>query len=237
MPDLIKTERVADSELARPKKSNKIKKYKKSQELKGVKLYVLLWLLMWKDLNSGPTIPVDSECKLAVTPSPPISNWELKFNPDYNLGLDIPNWKSKEKLPTGWKFSLHKDTHKKLNKRQEIQNGNITEHKPDLCFISEANLWEGTAPHEMNIIGHRIMLPNTMGNYRHARIVLLIRDGINVVKLNQFMYCHTATIWVKIGQSKNNCIRVWGIYREHLILGQGQTDSSRLVIQRQQEDR
>ena len=82
------------------------------------------------------------------------------------------------------------ETHKKRNKLQKIRNGNrveqlkiihwnlgsklwcnklediellLTEFKPDLCYISEANLWNGLDHHEREILGHEIIYPNTMG--------------------------------------------------------------------------
>ena len=81
------------------------------------------------------------------------------------------------------------ETHKKMNKLQKIRNGNrveqlkiihwnlgsklwcnklediellLTEFKPDLCYISEANLWNGLDYHEREILGHEIIYPNTM---------------------------------------------------------------------------
>ena len=50
----------------------------------------------------------------------------------------------------------------------------LEEHRPDLCFVSEANLWEDHAPQERELVGHRLILPNTMRKLKHSRIVLIV---------------------------------------------------------------
>ena len=54
----------------------------------------------------------------------------------------------------------------------------LSEQKLDLCFIMEVNLWEGCGSHEKGIPGHWLNMPNTVGTLHHARIVLVVRDGI-----------------------------------------------------------
>ena len=148
---------------------------------------------------------------------------------------------------TGWSMQeRHLMTHKLWNRIQRAMNGNrvnqlkivhwnvgprlwknklddiealLTEFTPDLCFISEANLWQGTMAHEMEIPGHTMILPDTMSSLKHARIVLLVRDGINVEKIHHLMDPQVATIWVKAGFSKKHALRIGGIYREHHQLG------------------
>ena len=156
------------------------------------------------------------------------------------------------------------ETHKKMNKLQKIRNGNrveqlkiihwnlgsklwcnklediellLNEFKPDLCYISEANLWNGLDHHEREILGHEIIYPNTMERLGHARIILLVREGISVVKLNQYMESDTATIWVRVGSSKKKNIIVGGIYRQHRVLGVTDKEASRLELKLEQEER
>ena len=156
------------------------------------------------------------------------------------------------------------ETHKKMNKLQKIRNGNrveqlkiihwnlgsklwcnklediellLSEFKPDLCYISEANLWNGLDHHEREILGHEIIYPNTMERLGHARIILLVREGISVVKLNQYMESDTATIWVRVGSSRKKSIIVGGIYRQHRVLGVTDKEASRLELKLEQEER
>ena len=60
------------------------------------------------------------------------------------------------------------------NKTEEIELL-LSEKQPDLCFITEANLWENTENHLIAIPGYDIILPNTMKKLGHARIVLLAK--------------------------------------------------------------
>ena len=190
-------------------------------------------------------------------------HWKVKV--DWKLKHYLPHiFSLEEVLPMHWKLVQFLQTHKKLNKLQQIKNGNrcnqlkiihwnggprqwknklvelealLIEHKPDLCYITEANLWAGLESHEMEIPGHSLVMPNTMGTLNHARIVLIVRDGLNVMKLNQYMDTFTATIWVKVGTSRRNSVKVGGIYRELRQLGQGDMTASNQEVMRKQEQR
>ena len=122
------------------------------------------------------------------------------------------------------------------NKIEEIEVL-LTEKQPDLYFITEANLWANVEDHEKAIPGHNIILPNTMARLGHARIVLLVKNHINVQKLNQFMNDDISTIWVRVGDSKKNSVVVGGIYREHQILGEGDDNTNWIEKLRRQEER
>ena len=87
------------------------------------------------------------------------------------------------------------------NKLLDIENF-CTDKKPDLCFISEANLWEDVEISDRVIPGHYLVLPNTMRTLKHARLVLVVRNGLSVQVLTKEMDTDTATIWVKIGSKK-----------------------------------
>ena len=181
------------------------------------------------------------------------------YNRKFNEG-----WKTSGILPHHWENILFLESNKLKNRKQKMKNGNrkesykiihwnlgakrwnkklteiellLSEQKPDLCFISEANMWEGLAPHETEIDGHFLVLPNTLITQHHARLVLIVRNGINVTKLNQFMDSNSATIWVQLGNTKKNSVRIGGIYREHTILGQTDKNMTQQELQRLQEER
>ena len=157
-----------------------------------------------------------------------------------------------------------KPSHKNLNKLQQMKNGNskgqlkvihwnlgsrmwknkreeiellLEEYKPDLCFISEANIWQGIESHDLEINDHKLIFPNTMDTIKHARIMLIVKQEIEVEKLNKFMDGNTATIWVRVGKSKKKSLVIGGIYREHNQMGTGGRAASRDVQQREQETR
>ena len=56
-------------------------------------------------------------------------------------------------------------------------------HSPDLCYVSEANLWANVDTDERNIPGYSIYLPNTMTQLGHVRILLLAKNDL---KIHQF---------------------------------------------------
>ena len=122
------------------------------------------------------------------------------------------------------------------NKLLEIQSL-LNEYKPDLCYVTEANLWEGCDPVDMEIPGHWLILPNTLSTLHHARIVLIVRNGITVEKLDNLMDDHLAVIWVKVGQARNKSVISGGIYREFKQYGTNDSDLSRQELLKVQEKR
>ena len=97
---------------------------------------------------------------------------------------------------------------KKWQNKLDIMELLLEEHKPDLCYIYEANLQAGLEEHEMSIPNHYLIVPNTMVTLGHARIVLIVREGFTVTKLDNLMDKTVATIWVKIGSGKKTSLQV-----------------------------
>ena len=56
----------------------------------------------------------------------------------------------------------------------------MNEKKPDLCYISEANLWDYMDDYERHITVYNLILPKSMSNLKHVRIVLLVQDNLEV---------------------------------------------------------
>ena len=108
---------------------------------------------------------------------------------------------------------------KPWRRKTDIIEALVLEKRPDLLFITEANLMLKTPEHERTIPGYEIILPQTMNKLKYARIILLVRQGMEVKVLNQYMPEDLATIWVKVGQQGRKPLVVGGIYREqHLLL-------------------
>ena len=133
------------------------------------------------------------------------------------LGVGVPDGGLER--PSKFKV-VHWNAGSKLweNKLDIIENL-LSDKKPDLCFISEANLWSHVPDYERVIPGHHLILPNTMISLNHARLVLIVRDGVNVHVLKEHMDPDIAAIWVKIASAKKHSVVVGGFYREHLQLG------------------
>ena len=113
----------------------------------------------------------------------------------------------------------------------------LEEHKPDACYISEANLWEDTPQHMRHIEGYRLIFPKTMITMKHSRLILLIKEDIDFELTEKLMDDENPTIWGRLGRNKKNSIQLGGIYREHRQLGITSPDATRLEIQMQQESR
>ena len=122
-----------------------------------------------------------------------------------------------------------------VNKKLELENL-LEEQKPDLLFLSEANLGDDVPIENRRLEGHKIILPLTMQRLGYARIVLIVKQELEVEPLDDLMDHETASIWVKLGERKN-CIVVGGLYSEFRQPRITAKDANRMEIQRQQENR
>ena len=96
------------------------------------------------------------------------------------------------------------------------------EIKPDLLFVTEANLYQGTPDHEMQIPGYELVLPKSMETLGYSRIVLLVKNGLKIHVLDQHMENYLTEIWVRVGNSRRSPTHIGGIYHEHRLLCQPQ---------------
>ena len=270
-PDLIQTECVTDSGLARQKKLTERKKYKtqtnKMNLIKLIRKKLIVWLCI-SLLSLDPCTYTGSHlvqpCSSVI-----ISDNTVHRSVDINSvtisegTMDTPLLKNGKMI--SWKSRKFLISSKILNRLKKSENGNgkwtnikilhwnagsrhwnnkivemetlLLEKKPDLCFISEANLWDYLEEEERYVQGYRIILPKTMDRCGHARIALLAREGLNVHLMEEYMESDTAAIWIKIGTTKKSQIAIGGIYRQHRILGVTDKDATWLEIQSEQEER
>ena len=98
-------------------------------------------------------------------------------------------------------------------------------------------MWNNLQDHEMVIPGHKLILPLTNQTMNHSRIVLIAKMELNVSIQTEYMDNSTATVWVKVGNSRNSSIIIEGIYREHQQLGLTDPNATHMEIQREQEKR
>ena len=120
------------------------------------------------------------------------------------------------------------------NKLIEVE-GLLAEYNPEICFISEANLWTSLDVGDRHIPGYNIHLPNTMEHLGHARLVLLTKVDLDVQVIPVTNDNEAAMLWVKVGTGRNNSILVGGIYRQHQLLGRANENLTSLQLQREQE--
>ena len=96
----------------------------------------------------------------------------------------------------------------------------ILERDPDILVIMEANLMNETSEEERNIQGYEMILPLTMETLGYARVVMLIREGINYKVLDKCMDNRLACIYIQLGIPGRKSLNIGGIYREHHLLKQ-----------------
>ena len=93
----------------------------------------------------------------------------------------------------------------------------LSEKSPDLFLISEANLQIETTIEERNIEGYSLITPKTMITYGVARLVALVKDGVQLKVRSDWMEDDTASIWFEINRPGKRKLVVGAIYREHTL--------------------
>ena len=74
----------------------------------------------------------------------------------------------------------------------------ISQYKPDIFLISEANLKMGLSDFEKDISGYKITVPLSADRHGLARLVMLSKDELEVKLLRKYMDETVASIWIKI---------------------------------------
>ena len=102
----------------------------------------------------------------------------------------------------------------------------ILQFTPDIFIISEANMKMCLKDEEKNITGYSMVLPLSADKHGLARVVMLIRDGVNVKIQKHYMDRVVAAIWIKIGAAGRKPMNICGVYREHKFIYDGAPDDS-----------
>ena len=110
-------------------------------------------------------------------------------------------------------------------KKDEIE-AVILEYRPDIFLITEANMSMSLTETERNIPGYNLLLPRTIEDKKVARIVMLVREDIEVKVLTQYMDTQVASIWIKVITNGTRSVIFGGIYWEHCYIGLEQEDDS-----------
>ena len=155
--------------------------------------------------------------------SPPHYQWSLaarirnnlkrSTNGNIHSNVNIIHWNSGNK--------------KWVNKRNEISQI-LMDLKPDIMFVSEANIFVEDQDHEICIPGYELLTSNSLETLGYTRMAALIKDKINVEIQTQWMCQNVASIWLKLCKQGGKKIFICGIYMEHKLLRQpppNETDS------------
>ena len=103
------------------------------------------------------------------------------------------------------------------NKKTEIE-ALILDKSPDLLYISEANLMDTLQDFERQRDGYTLHLPSTMQKHRYARLVLLVKDGVDVIIHNDLMHEYIAVMWVSVKNGRRKLMKIGGINCKHKLL-------------------
>ena len=77
------------------------------------------------------------------------------------------------------------------------------------------------------------MLPKTMDNLKNCRIAALVKNGIEVKQLDQFMNNTVAIIWLKISSRGRKTIHLGAIYREHKCIKQPEPNITGNIVEQE----
>ena len=202
IPDLIQTECVPDSWLACPKNKNKLnRKKRKKRDCTNVTIAIVDKLT--RSTEAAP-VPISPPPPQLHSPGNKIRNKNVKMVNGKNT-LTISHWNLGAEL---WQ-----------NKQIAIQAA-VDTQKPDMLFISEANLHESTPVWETMITGYTIHKPLTVRVHNLSRLVLLVRDKVDVQIEECLMDSSITSFWIKIAQPGMKKILICGICREHQYLYQ-----------------
>ena len=80
----------------------------------------------------------------------------------------------------------------------------LLELSPDLFFVSESNLFSTTPEWEREIQGYKMIFPKSWRSAGYARIILLVKTGVDLHLLPEHMEEDLSAIWVRVGR-KTKC--------------------------------
>ena len=150
--------------------------------------------------------------------------------------------------PTYWQQNIKLQSKKAMNRAMHSLNGNrqvrnviqiahwnlgshnwqnkiteldalLQEATPDMLFVTEANLFESLPDYQRYVEGYQIYIPEAMmRKHGYARIVLLVREGLDVHIHEELMHEDISVIWTNLKCSNRRSWKIGGVYREHQLL-------------------
>ena len=98
-----------------------------------------------------------------------------------------------------------------INKRTEIHTI-IEDRRPDILFISEANIHIEDDQHNICIPGYNIIPSLSLEVLGYSRMVALVKDRINVTTVTQWMDPEVASVWLKVSKrSGKKTVHLWNL--------------------------
>ena len=102
----------------------------------------------------------------------------------------------------------------------------ILQYTPDIYIISEANLPRSLSEDERRIAGYNILTPPIPDNHNLYRLVVLVKDGMDVKVINELSDENLSALWLKTGTRGRRPMIIGAMYREFRYIHQKiQTES------------
>ena len=87
------------------------------------------------------------------------------YNGNIQMQLKVTHWNGGSRL---WE-----------NKIEELELL-LADSKPDICFVSESNLWKGLESHQVELTGHTLIYPKSFQYLNHARLMCIVREDLDI---------------------------------------------------------
>ena len=119
-----------------------------------------------------------------------------------------------------------------VNKAEEILYW-LFNKKPDVYIISEANVFSTNQDAELVTPGYSMIKTKSWSTLNHSRLVVLVRENLNITTEDKLMDDKISSVWMKISGRGVKTLHIGAIYREHTILQQPiPTDSETCQLER-----
>ena len=102
----------------------------------------------------------------------------------------------------------------------------IMQFSPDIFAISEAYMRTDLSEQQKQVTGYKMILPRTVELHNHARLVVLIKEEMEVEILHDLMDNQVAAVWIKVGGGGRKAMKIGLVYREHQYIWQQQENDS-----------
>ena len=213
-PDLIQTEPVPSSGLARQTNKNKLNE----KTLNYKRNYL-------SNVSIAQSVKHTNQTCLQPAPSySQISHFLSRKDRNKLIKSQNGNGTSRKSLTV-----IHWNMGSKYWQRKQVEAEAVTQqYNPDLLIISEANMLNELSDLEKNLPGYSLLLPLTVETQKVARLVMFVKEGVNVTLVKEYMDTEVTAIWVKCSGRGRKPVLVAGVYREHKFLFHGpETGSDR----------
>ena len=96
----------------------------------------------------------------------------------------------------------------------------LEDFNPDVAVISEANIFSENQDFDIYVPGYSLIQPKSMNSLGYSRIAVLVKSGVKVKVLDQFMDNEIASVWLRISGRGTKNLHIGTVYRQHKLLNQ-----------------